>query len=86
MMAMVRSGLPDAVYRDYQETEYLGEYYLVYVGESHEDHNANWDWFYVSEDFDEVLWYDVVMGEDSEYPVLYLDEWRRSERYRKLEW
>ena len=87
MMAMIRGGhFPDAVYRDYQETEYLGEYYLVYVGESYEDHTANWDWFYVSEDFDEVLWYDVVMGEDSEYPVLYLDEWRRSERYRKLEW
>lgn len=87
MMAMVRGGhFPDAVYRDYEETEYLGEYYLVYVGESYEDHTANWDWFYVSEDFDEVLWYDVVMGEDSEYPVLYLDEWRRSERYRELDW
>lgn len=86
MMAMVRGDFPDDVYRDYEETEYLGEYYSVYVGESLEDHTACWDWFYVSVDFDEVLWYDVVMGEDSEYPVLYLDEWRRSEHYRKLDW
>lgn len=87
MMAMVGGGyFPDAVYRDYQETEYLGEYYSIYVGESHEDHTACWDWFYVSEDLDEVLWHNVAMAVESEYPVLYLDEWRKSDCYRELDW
>lgn len=73
------------VYRDYGSTEYLGKYYLIYVGEEWEDHRVNWAWFYISESFDEVLWYDIVAGKDSEYPVLYLDEWRKSDFYRKLD-
>lgn len=77
--------VPDDVYRDYEETEYLGKYYLVYVGEIWEDHSAIWEYFYVSEDFSEVLWYDIVAGKDSEYPVLYLDEWRNSDFYPKLD-
>lgn len=75
--------LPEDVYRDYEKTEYLGKYYLVYVGESWEDHSVNWAWFYISENFDEVLWYDMIQGRDSEYPVLYLDEWRKSDFYPK---
>ena len=74
----------EEVYRDYEKTEYLGKYYCVYVGEMWEDHNVNWAYFYVSENSDEVLWYDHVQGMDSEYPVLYLDEWRNSDFYPKL--
>ena len=83
MFAMLASDLePDDVYRDYERKEYLGKYYLVYVGESWEDHRALWAYFYVSENFDEVLWYDITTTE--EYPVLYLDEWRESDRYPEL--
>ena len=73
------------VYRDYEKTEYLGKYYLVYVGEMFEDHSVNLAYFYVSENCDEVLWSDNVQGKDSEYPVLYLDEWRNSDYYPKLD-
>lgn len=76
--------LPEDVYRDYQKTEYLGKYYCVYVGEMWEDHSVNWVYFYVSENFDEVLWYDHIARMDNEYPVLYLDEWRNSDYYPKL--
>ncbi len=38
-------------------------YYPIYVGEKWENHNVNWEWFYVSEDMDVVYWYDVVEGE-----------------------
>jgi len=80
IFAMLASDLgPDDVYRDYERTEYLGKYHLVYVGELWEDHSALWAYFYVSENFDEVLWYDITMTE--EYPVLYLDEWRESDWY-----
>lgn len=82
LIRMAQEYVPEDVYRDYEETEYLGKYYLVYVGETWEDHSVNWDYFYVSDDFDEVLWYDKL--ENSEYPVLYLDEWRNSYYYRKL--
>ena len=58
---------------------------MVYVGEIWEDHSAVWAYFYVSEDFSEVLWYDLAQGMDSEYPLLYLDEWRNSDHYPKLE-
>lgn len=73
------------IYRDYEKTEYLGKYYYVIVAEQWEDHRPAWAHFYVSEDFDEVLWCDIAMGEDSEYPVLYLDEWRNSDYYPKLD-
>lgn len=76
---------PKDVYRDYEETEYLGKYYLVYVGEMFEEHSVNLAYFYVSENCDEVLWSDNVQGKDSEYPVLYLDEWRNSDYYPKLD-
>ncbi|MDE7200173.1 MAG: hypothetical protein K2O15_15015, partial [Lachnospiraceae bacterium] len=72
------------VYRDYEKTEYLGKYYGIYVGEMWEDHSVNWAYFYVSENCDEVLWYDHIARVDNEYPVLYLDEWRNSEFYPKL--
>lgn len=72
------------IYRDYEKTEYLGKYYLLYVSEEWEDHSALWAYFYVSEDFEDVLWWDVAMGKDSTYPVLYLDEWRVSDFYPKL--
>ena len=75
---------PEDVYRDYEKTEYLGKYYLVYVGEMWEDHSVNWEYFYVSENFDEVLWYDHIARLDNEYPVLYLDEWRNSDFYPAL--
>lgn len=77
--------VPEDVYRDYGKTEYLGKYYCVYVGESWDDHCVNWAYFYVREDFDEVLWYDHVSIMDSDYCVFYLDEWRNSEWYPKLD-
>lgn len=73
------------VYRDYAKTEYLGKYYYVIVAEQWEDHRPAWAHFYVSEDFDEVLWYDYIARLDNEYPVLYLDEWRNSDYYPKLD-
>ena len=54
-----------------------GRYYFVYVGEQWEDHRVNWDWFLVSENMDEVLWYDI-----REEKYLTLDEWRASDSYR----
>ena len=54
-----------------------GSYYTIYVGEEWEDHLANWDWFYVHEDFQEVLWLDLVSDK-----LLTLDEWRDSPYYR----
>ena len=63
----------------------MGKYYYVFVGEQWDDHCPPWAYFYVSEDFDEVLWNDMAAGKDSEYPVLYLDEWRNSDFYPKLD-
>lgn len=71
------------IYRDYEETEYLGKYYYVIVAEQWEDHRPAWAHFYVSEDFDEVLWFDVTLT--GEYAVLYLDEWRNSDFYPALD-
>lgn len=85
MMEMMAGGYElEDVYRDYAKTEYLGKYYCVYVGESWDDHCVNWEYFYVSEDFDEVLWHDFIPLMDSDYCVFYLDEWRNSEWYPKL--
>jgi hypothetical protein len=53
-----------------------GLYHMVYVGEQHEDHSANWAWFLVNEDIDEVFWYDVV-----ECEIFSLEEWRGHPRY-----
>lgn len=55
-------------------------YYAVYVGEQWETHAVNWDWFYVSSDLENILWY--LLPEDL---FLTLDEWRSSTYYRKLD-
>ena len=68
----------DDVYRDGKGSEYLGKYYAVYVGEMWDDHSANWDWFYVSEDFKEVLWCEIV-----ECKYYSLEDWRASLRYKE---
>ena len=65
--------------RVYMDLESIGQneqqkYYAVYVGEAWEDHSVNWDWFYVREDLEEILWYSIV-----EDIYLSLDEWRESE-------
>ena len=65
----------------YADGEFRGNYYYVYTGEVWEDRRVNWDWFLVSEDFDEILWWDIV-----EIEYLTLDEWRQSPSYRELEW
>ena len=65
----------------YVDNEFRGNYYYVYTGEVWEDHRVNWDWFLVSENFDEILWWDIV-----EIEYLTLDEWRQSPSYRELEW
>lgn len=59
--------------------ELMDNYYIVYVGEQWEDHRANWYYFYVSENIDEVLWYDIV-----ECEVYSLEEWRSSSGYKKM--
>ena len=58
----------------------MGGYYMVYVGEQWEDHRANWDWFAVSEDMDNILWVDIV-----EINYYTLEEWRASSSYRYFE-
>lgn len=55
-------------------------FYPVYVGEQWDDHRVNWEWFYVSGQMDEILWYDLV---DDEYYSL--EEWRNSKEYRTLD-
>ena len=67
-----------SVYMDLEAISRDGEkqYYSVYVGESWEDHTVNWDWFYVREDLEEILWYSII---DNIY--LSLEEWRSSEYY-----
>lgn len=54
-----------------------GKYYPVYVGEQWNDHRVNWEWFYVNEQLDEILWYDLT---DDEFYLL--EEWRNSKKYR----
>lgn len=56
------------------------EFYPVYVGEQWEDHRVNWEWFYVSEQMDEILWYDIL--DDDFYT---LEEWRNSKQYREID-
>ena len=68
----VSSGIAEGT-RDY----YTGNFYSVYVGEKWYDRTANWDWFYVGENLDIILWENIVTGE-----LLTLDEWRESPRYR----
>ena len=43
----------------------IGEknFYPIYVGEQWDDHRVNWEWFYVSEQMDEILWYNLADDE-----------------------
>jgi len=59
---------------DFEGTE--DEYYLVYVGEQYNDRKVNWCWFYVNQNLDRILSYDIVEGE-----VYTLLEWRETELY-----
>jgi len=63
-----------------------GQYYLVYVGEKWKNHQTNWEWFYVSNDYSKVLWYDAtgMISDPSEPQVYSLNEWRYSSAYRDL--
>ena len=78
-------GKIEDVYKNGEGSEYLGKYYLVYVGEMWEDHSVNWAWFYVSADFKEVLWKDILMLKGSEFEVYTLEEWRNSPYYPQLD-
>lgn len=60
--------------------EVLGEFYAVYVGEAWENHSVNWDWFWVRNDFNEILW-ENMYGDGKCYMTL--EEWRTSEYYRE---
>ena len=56
------------------------QFYPVYIGEQWDNHRVNWEWFYVSEQMDEILWYDLVNDE-----FYSLEEWRNSKEYRTLD-
>lgn len=61
-----------------EDKKLLGYYYLIYVGEEWEDHRVNWDWFYVREDLEEILWCEIVDG------TLYsMEDWRESLQYKR---
>ena len=57
---------------------FLGYYFSIYVGEEWEDHRANWYWFYVNDELDEVLWCEIVNIE-----FYTLEEWRSSSKYKE---
>lgn len=71
------SDSPQEIYKheNPQEPVY---YYLIFVGEKWEDRAPKWEWFCVSENLDEILWYDFAEGEA--YP---LEKWRASDRYQE---
>ena len=75
----------EEVYKDGAGSEYLGEYYSVHVSEMWEDHSVSWSTFYVSVNFDKVLWKDMVGLADSEFEVYTLEEWRNSSYYPSLD-
>lgn len=52
---------------------YIKNYYGIYVGEAHSDHNVNTYRFAINKDTKEILYYDVT---DDKY--LSLDQWRKS--------
>ncbi|MBD5550549.1 MAG: hypothetical protein HDQ96_05140 [Lachnospiraceae bacterium] len=58
--------------------EFIGNYYMVYVGEQWEDHRANWYWFHVREDLKEILWCEIT-----ECEFYSLEEWRASLEYKE---
>ena len=75
----------DLAIRVYMDLETIRQdeekkYYAVYVGEEWGDHSVNWEWFYVREDLEEILWYSMT---DDIY--LSLEEWRSSDYYREFE-
>lgn len=53
-------------------------YYVIYVGVQREDYRVNWDYFYVDENLQEVMWYDIVDAK-----LYSLDEWRNSQEYKQ---
>lgn len=55
-------------------------YYLIYIGEKWSNHTANWDYFLVTEDLNQIYFFDMT-----ENVVLTLEEWRESDYYRNLE-
>ena len=73
---------PTDIYKNGENSQYLGKYYAVYVGESKESHSVRWDSFCVSENLDNVIWEDVIRAKDSEFDMYTLDEWRNSSHYR----
>lgn len=75
----------EEVYKNGAGSEYLGEYYSVHVREMWEDHSVSWSTFYVSVNFDKVLWKDMVGLADSEFEVYTLEEWRNSLYYPSLD-
>ena len=66
-------------------SDYLGEYYSVHVSEMWEDHSVSWSTFYVSVNFDKVLWKDMVGLADSEFEAYTLEECRNSSYYPSLD-
>lgn len=75
----------EEVHKDGAGSEYVGEYYSVHVSEMWEDHSVSWSTFYVSVNFDKVLWKDMVGLADSEFEVYTLEEWRNSSYYPSLD-
>lgn len=75
------NNVEEDVYRDGEGSEYLGKYYLAYVGESWDDHSVMWSCFYVSVNYDEVLWKDAWRLKGSEHETYTLEEWRNSPWY-----
>lgn len=51
-------------------------YYMVYIGESHETHNVRWNTFYVKKDLTEILIDDIDKG------ILSLENWRLLKKKR----
>jgi|GEM_PF-5717319 len=54
---------------------YLRDYYVIYVGEQHSDHNVNTYRFAINKDNKEILYYDTAKNK---YETL--DEWRNSRK------
>ena len=54
----------------------LKNYYMVYIGESHETHNVRWNTFYVKKDLTEILIDDIDKG------ILSLENWRLLKKKR----
>ena len=49
---------PIELYDNYKK--FLGYYYPVFVDEKWEAHSVSWECFFVSEDFQEILWREIV--------------------------